>query len=476
MRVNMQYQDVVGLNTISLDQFEELHLATLDILDRVGVKIFEQEALALLKDAGAYVNGNLVRIPAWMVQEALSSAPCRIPICDRNGDKAMSLEKGRSYYGTGSDTPFTVDIETGQRRPSTKQDVINAAIINDSMENTDFVMSLALASDVPKLDSYIHQFEAMALNTTKPIVYTAANRSDLEIIVGMAESIVGGPEALAENPFIILYDEPSSPLQHSKEAVEKLLYLAEKRLPVIYIPALMMGATGPVTSAGAIVVANCESLSGLVIHQLKAKGSPFVYGAGVPPLDMKTSVCSYGAPEEHLNCAVMVRMAQYYNLPVFTTSGCSDSQLFDQQAGMEAGFSLLASTLAGGNLIHDLGYIGAGLTSSMEMLVMCNEVVGMAKRFLRGIEINSETLALEVIENVGPGGNYFAEEHTFKYFKDHIWSTDLVNRQPFDHWKAAGAMDYGQRANHKVLAILENHKPEKLPIEVIDMIRAMTKR
>lgn len=476
MRVNMQFQNVVGLNTISFDQFEEIHLATLEILDRVGVRISDPEALALLKKAGARVDGNLVKIPASMVQDALASAPCRVPISTRSGERAMRLEKGRSYYGSGSDTPNTIDIKTGVRRLATKQDVINSTIIGDNLENIDFIMSLALASDVAKTDSYIHQFEAMALNTNKPIVYTASDRKDLEIIVEMAEVIAGGADALAANPFLILYDEPSSPLQHSGDAVQKLLFLAEKRLPVIYIPALMMGATGPVTAAGAIVVANCESLSGLVIHQLKAKGAPFIYGGGIPPLDMKTSVCSYGAPEEHLNCAVMVKMAQYYNLPVFTTAGCSDSQLFDQQAGMEAGFNLLASTLAGGNLIHDLGYIGSGMTSSMEMLVLCDETVGMAKQFLKGIEITPETLALDIIEKVGPGGNYFAEEHTFNNFKEHLWAPNLLNRQAYDNWRANGATTYAQRANERVKDILNNHKPEDLPIEVSNKVRELAKR
>ncbi len=470
MRVNMQFQQVVGLNTISYDQFEEIHLATLEILDRVGVRISDPEALALLKKAGARVDRNLAKIPASLVQDALASAPCRVPISNRSGERAMRLEKGRSYYGSGSDTPNTIDIETGVRRLATKQDVIESTIISDHLDNIDFIMSMALASDVPTADSYIHQFEAMVLNTSKPIVYTASNRRDLEIIVKMAEVVAGGAEALAANPFIILYDEPSSPLQHSEEAVQKLLFLAEKRLPVIYIPALMMGATGPVTAAGAIVVANCESLSGLVIHQLKSKGAPFIYGGGIPPLDMKTSVCSYAAPEEHLNCAVMVKMAQYYNLPVFTTSGCSDSQLFDQQAGMEAGFNLLASTLAGGNLIHDLGYIGSGMTSSMEMLILCNETVGMAKHFVKGISICPETLALDVIEKVGPGGNYFAEEHTFNNFKKHLWVPELLNRHSFDHWNSSGATTYGQRANEKARAILENHKPVILPAEVVNKI------
>ena len=471
----MKFQNSLGLNVLTNDQCDEIHFATLEVLDRVGVNVFEQEAIQLLKERGARVDGDRVHIPPWMVQEALSTAPCRVAMGNRDGDRAMFLEKGRSYYGTGSDTPYTVDIHNGQLRFSTKQDVANATIISDALSNVDFIMSLALASDVPKKNSYIHQFEAMVLNTNKPIIYTAADYKDLVDIVNMAEIIAGSPEALAANPFIALYDEPSSPLQHSEEAVQKLLYLAEKRLPVIYIPAVMMGATGPVTAAGSIVVANSETLSGLVIHQLKSKGAPFIYGGGVPPMDMRTQVCSYGAPEEHLNCAALISMAsQYYNLPVFTTAGCSDAMTFDQQAGMEAGFNLLSSSLAGGNLIHDLGYIGSGMASCMEMLVLCNETVGMIKHFIKGIEINSETLALEVIEKVGPGGNFFAEEHTFKNFKKHMYFPELLNRQAYDRWKEAGSTTYAQRANIKVKNILENHRPKELPKDVIDRVKEIS--
>jgi len=471
MRVNTNYQKTVGMTTISNDQFEELHFASLEILESVGVKVFEEEALALLKEAGAEVDGNLVRIPSWLVNESLSSAPCRVAVSNRSGERTMFLEKGRSYYGTGSDTPFTVDIDSGEIRAAKKQDVVNAARVCDSLNNIDFVMSLAIAGDVPTNDSYVQQFEAMVLNTKKPIIYTAGNRKDLVDIIKIAEVVAGGSDKLRKNPFLVLYDEPSSPLQHSEEAVEKLIYMAEKRLPVIYIPAVMMGATGPVTAAGSITVANCEILSGLVIHQLKAKGAPFVYGGGIPPLDMKTSICSYGAPEEHLNCAILVQMAQYYGLPVFTTAGCSDSQIFDQQAGMEAGFNILSSSLAGGNLIHDLGYIGAGKTSSIEMLLLCNEIVGMAKKFVKGVEINTETLALDIIEKVGPGGNFLSEKHTYNNFKEHLWFPELLNRQGYENWKNRDNMSFGQRANEKIKEILSSYKAEELSEEVTEKVK-----
>ena len=474
MRVNTQYQNKLGLNILTRDQCEEIHYATLQVLDDVGINVFEEEALALLKKGGAHVDGKRVRIPAWMVQEALVTAPCRVPVYNREGTPAMMLEKGRCYYGTGSDTPFTVDIYTGEPRKATKQDTVNFSRVCEHLDHIDFVMSMALASDAPTMNSYVHQFAAMVMNTRKPIVYTAANAKDLADIVGMAETIAGGADALAANPFVVLYDEPSSPLQHSAEAVEKLLYLAQKRLPVIYIPAVMMGATGPVTAAGALVVANCEILSGLVIHQLKMKGAPFIYGGGVPPMDMKTQVCSYGAPEEHQNCAALITMAaEYYHLPVFTTAGCSDAIVFDQQAGMEAGFNLLSSSLAGGNLIHDLGYIASGMTSSAEMLLLCDEAVGMIKHFIKGIEITPETLALDTIKSVGPGGNFLAEKHTLDHFKTHLYFPKLLNRQAYDKWEEAGAKNFGQRANQKVREILERQPTGSLSEDMAEKVKAI---
>jgi trimethylamine---corrinoid protein Co-methyltransferase len=475
MRANTQFQGRSGLNILSQDQFEEIHFATLEVLAHTGVKVNEAEALSLLKASGARVDGNQVFIPAWMVQEAVDSAPCSVPMANRSGKRVMILEKGRSYYGTGSDTPNTIDIENGEQRPSVKQDVINAAVLCDAMENIDFVMSMGMASDVPTHSAYVHQFEAMVLNTDKPIVYTADNLRDLKDIVQIAEIAAGGTVELAANPFMILYDEPSSPLQHSQDAIEKLLYLAQKRLPIIYAPAVMMGGTGPVTQAGAIIQANCETLSGLVIHQLKAKGAPFVMGGGIPPMDMKTSICSYGAPEEIKNCALMSTIAQYYNLPVFTTSGCSDAHTFDQQAGLEAGFSLLSSTLSGANIIHDLGYIGIGMTSCMEMIALCNEAVGMAKYFMRGLTLTEETKALNVMDEVGPGGNYFAHSHTFKHFKEEMFFPELLNRQPYERWKEAGSTTFGDRANRKIKEILKNHKAQKLDRELESQIMAVAK-
>lgn len=470
------FQAQPGLDFLSEDALQTLHFSTLKILERVGVHVHEEEALALLKGGGAYVEGNRVFIPPGMVKEALLTVPPCITIASRDRERALELEVGRSYFGTGSDTPFIQDPFTGERRATVKEDVILSTRLSEELPHLDFIMSLALASDVPRKISDLHHFEAMVLNTKKPILYTAHSSKTLRVIFEMASLVAGGERELAQNPFLVLYAEPSSPLIHTRDALEKLLLCAQRRLPVIYAPAIMLGATGPVTQAGSIVVANAEILSGLVIHQLKSPGAPFISGGGTPPLDMRTSICSYGDPRRDLGCISLVRLAQYYKVPVFTTAGCSDAQIFDAQAGMESGFNLLAAGLAGGNLIHDLGYIGVGMTASLEMLLLCNEAVAVVRRFLDGVTINEETLAFDAIEEVGPGGTFFDKEHTFQNFREEMTPTDLLNRMNYDAWSQEGKKTFQERAREKISSIKEREAQPTLPEDVVKGVKGLVER
>jgi trimethylamine---corrinoid protein Co-methyltransferase len=461
------------LINLTREKMEQLHLATLDVLENVGVKICEREALELLHGAGARVDGDLVKIPDYLVRRAVKSAPEKIAIYDREGNPAMPLEKDKIYYGTGSDTPYTIDLDSGLRRRTVKQDTINATIVTDALENLDFVMSMARASDVPAGRSDRHHFEAMTLNSTKPIIFDAFDRQGLIDIIEMASIVTGSKKTLVEKPYIIHYSQPTSPLVHPKASLEKLLTAAAERIPLVYAPAVMCGATGPVTTAGALVVANAEILSGLVVHQLKAEGAPFVYGGGTPPLNMITTVCSYGDPQGNLGTISLVELAHFYNLPSFTLAGCTDAQTFDQQAAMEAGFNLLISALSGGNLIHDLGYIGAGFTGSLEYLVLCNEGVGAVKFMTRGVEVNPATLALDLIKKAGPGGHFLTEQHTMDYFRSEMHFTRLFNRNTYENWQAAGAKSFGENANALLKEILQWHEVSPLSPAVEQAVKAM---
>jgi len=288
--------------------------------------------------------------------------------------------------------------------------------------------------------------------------------------------VAGSREALVARPFMLLFAQPSTPLQHSRDALSNLLLCAERKAPLLYVSAGMLGGTGPVTMAGSLVLVLSETLSGLVIHQLKNPGAPFVSGGATPQMDMRTFLCSYGAPELQLSCAAMVEMTRFYNLPVFTTAGCSDSHLFDQQAGMEAGYSILTQALAGGNLIHDLGYIGAGMTSSLEMLALCNEMAGIARHMVKGIEVTPETIAMEVIRTVGPGGNFLSEEHTGKNYKKNLCFTELFNRLDYTQWSDQGGKDFYARANGSVRQLLRSHEVPELPGEALKKMNIIVNR
>ncbi len=471
MYVNKNNLTTLGLNIMTDDQIERIHDGTMQILERVGVKVFEQESIELLDTAGAKVDGNLVKIPAWMVQEALQSAPKTVTLYSREGSAALNLEKGKIHYGAGSEVPFTVDLDSGKRRKVLRHDVYHSSRLIDALPQIDFAMSLGLISDVPVEFSDLYQFEAMLTSTRKPILFTCYNRSNLEWIIDTASLVAGSRENLEARPQIALYAEPTSPLVHSRDALEKVITCAAERIPLIYATTPMLGATGPVTVAGSLVVANAEILSGLVIHQLKAKGAPFIYGGGIPPMHMGTSICSYGGPERDRGCIALVRMSQYYGLPSFTTAGCTDAHTFDQQAGMEAGFNIAVAGLAGGNLIHDLGYMGVGMISCLEYLLLCNEAVGAVKNLLRGINVDEDHLALELIEKVGPGGHYLAEEHTMNHFRSELYFPQVLNRKNYDSWLESGGRTFSEEANIRVKYLLENHRGTELPPSTLQEIR-----
>jgi len=475
--INSNYvaQMTPGMRVLSDDQCEHVHQATLELLRRTGVQVLVSEVRELLAKAGCWLDGARVRIPPHLVEWSIRTAPHRVVLCDRHGKPAMYLEGRKSYYGTGSDTPYVLDAYTGERRRAVLADVANVSRLIDALPHMDFIMCMGIASDVTESISDLYHFEAMVSHTVKPIVYTAWNRRNLEDIIEMAEAVAGGPDALQRNPFCALYSEPISPLTHAVESCEKLLYIAAKGLPVVYTPGMMTGASAPVTVAGGLLQANAELLSGLLICQLIREGAPVVCGGGILTMDMATGLISYGAPEFMLAMAALSEMGQYYHLPVFSFAGCSDAKIFDQQAAAEGALWMLIAALSGGNLIHDVGYVESGLTTSYEMIVAMDEIAGMVKRILRGAEISEETLALDVIDRVGPGGHFLAEEHTLRHFREN-WLPKLFDRGNRESWELAGRLTLGDRAAARAREILESHQPEPLDKAVAARLRAIIQR
>jgi trimethylamine--corrinoid protein Co-methyltransferase len=455
-------------------QLDEIHHSSLEILRRTGVRVHDGESLAMLTDAGCWVSDdNLVRFPASLVEDAVSSAPSRVVLCDRAGDPRLFLEGHSTFFGTGSDLPYTLDLETGERRSSLLSDVENACRLVDALPHLDFVMSMALPSNIPSATSDRHSFLAMAKSTVKPIVFTAWDADGLADIIRMAEIVAGGAEELARNPFLLAYLEPTSPLQHTKVVLQKVLLMADRGLPFVYAAGAVDGASVPVTTAGSLAVGNAESLSGLVIAQLRRKGTPFVLGSGNGPLDMRTMVATYASPEYLLHCLGMAELAhRYYHLPVWGFAGCSDSKVPDVQAGIESALWILWTALAGANLVHDVGYLESGMSCSLEMIVLGDEIIALVRRLLEGIRISPETLPLDVIHDVGPGGDYITAPHTTEHYRS-VWYPRVLDRRPYESWEQYGKPTAGEKARSIARDLLANHTPSPLPPEKLAALEAI---
>jgi trimethylamine--corrinoid protein Co-methyltransferase len=458
---------------LSDEQVREIHYATLEILSQTGVEMQDPQGREVLLEAGAWESHNRIKIPENLVTDAIDNAPSRIPMHDRLGNLTMPLELGKVFFGTGSDTTFTLDVETGERRRTTAQDVEDIARLCDALDNIDFIMSMSNPSDVPPDDLYIHEFAGMIRGSVKPNVYTAKDRADVEDIYRIAAAVAGGERALREKPFFLLYAEPISPLMLIEESLQKLIFCAEKGVPAGYIPSPNMGGGGPITLAGALALGNAECLAGLVIAELLNPGTPYIYGMNTAALDMKTTIISYGSPEWPLGMMAQMDLARYYNLPAWSAAGASDSKVVDAQAGIELTFSILANFLARATLVHDVGYIEYGSTSSMEALVIADEVIRQTRFLVEGVEVSPRTLALDATARVRPGGGYLADDHTLDSWRWAQWHPDIIDRQRYEDWVEKGSRDMSTRANERAKKILAEHEVPPLPEAAETLIEAI---
>jgi trimethylamine--corrinoid protein Co-methyltransferase len=453
----------VPLNRCSQAKCQKIHEASLEILERIGVALHLDEAVQLLRKAGAKVDDeNVVRIPSNLVEKALTTAPKEIIMSDRHGKPALHLGKSMCYYGPGSDCLNIIDHRDGKRREPKVKDVVDGVKLCDSLSNIDFVMSMVLPADVDQSMADRFQMEAMLNGTTKPIIFVSYDFSGCLDCVEMAEAVSGGAEALQKNPLVACYINVPTGLLHNEDSLQKLLFLADKNIPSLYIPSSTEGVSSPITTAGAVALDYAGVLAGLVLSQLKREGAPVIIpGMSPGPLDMRTTVTPYCDPEQGL----MQSMAKFYGLPMFSLGGASDSKIVDQQAAADASLSLLFETLIGSDLIHDLGYLESGLTFSLIHLAICDEIVDWIKALTKDVTVDEETLALDVIAKKGPRGNYLDTEHTLRHYRER-WYPDLFERSSYDSWIEQGGKTLGERAADKVEQILSDHEPEPLPARI----------
>jgi trimethylamine--corrinoid protein Co-methyltransferase len=451
-----------------------IYEAALEIMETVGQRVHHAGALELLRDAGCTVTEpDLVCVPRKLVEQARATAPNMIEVFDRTGAPAMSLGGYNAYFGNGSAVTSVYDVDTGEHRPTVLGDGVEAARLCDALPMIDFVMAYAHPGGVDPHVALLESFRAMAVNTTKPLVAVAENAADLEVMWRIACELRGGAEELRAKPYFALYVEPTSPLRHPVESVDKLMLCADWGVPAVYSTSPLAGGTAPITVAGHIAQGTAESLFGLVIHQLRKPGAPFLFGIGPAVLDMGTMQSAYNAPEYLMGYLCAIEMARWLDVPNWGYAGTTDSQVIDAQAGMEAAELTFLSLAAGSNLNHDIGYIDYGMTASLELIVIMDEYLALNRRIFAGVEVTPETLAVDTIRQVGPGGDFLGSKHTAKHVRTAQWRPTIINRQGYVRWQEEGGLDLREKARFKALKILETHRPEPLAADTAARIDAL---
>jgi trimethylamine--corrinoid protein Co-methyltransferase len=459
-KTNYQVNATPTFQVLTEDEIEAIYFSALTVLYQTGVRVYDEEGVRVAYEGGAIVedtkeDSSLVKIPPWLVDKALATLPRKVVVTGPDRQYRMELYKNQIYFGTGSDCPFVLDPYTGERRRAVYEDVKNLARLAQALPNIDFHMSLGIVQDV-QVGTYDRwQYLAMLEGTSKPINITAVDIDGLKDQLEMATIRVGGKEEWRKGPVFSLYIEPVSPLSHSKEVVQKLLFATDNEIPFVYTPCPLAGATAPCTLAGTAVQALTESLFGIVLSQIRRPGAPLIIGGLMSNMDMLTTVYCYGSPEMALLSAAYTDITKWLGVPEYETAGCSDAKMFDEQAALEATMNIATAALVGGNMIHDVGYLEQGLTGSMEMMVASDEIIDMVKRILRGVPVTDETEALEVMDQVGPGGHFLDHDHTVSRFRTEIWRPKLIDRLNWENWTAAGSKTYRQRVHERVIGILE---------------------
>lgn len=429
-----------------------VHAATLELLADLGVDVRYEPALAMYQAAGASVDGRRVRIPARLVEEALKSAPREWLVKPRGGDtEPLVLRDGEVHYGTGSDVLYVRDPDTGERRRALRADVEGMAALCEKLPNIDFVMSMGLPEDAPQEIDDLVQVVAMLRGTRKPLLVAPRDGSVLARMQEMAAEC-GEKESFA------IYAMPSPPLMHDPDALTKVIGCAQLQIPLIYAPAPNMGATGPRTITGAVMMGNAETLSGLVLHQHVNPGAPFVYGVGAGAMNMRTMTDAYLAPDSLLAQHVGVDLARHYGLPSFAYAGMSDSKTLDEQWSAEAALSTVYGAFTKATLLHDVGYLESGLQSTYESIVFGDELIGYVRQFMRRVPVDDYALAMDEIKAVGPGGNFLGTRYTRKHHRE-FWTPGLLDFSVHDRWAADGEKTLIDRIRAKVALLRGSERP-----------------
>ncbi|HEB31656.1 MAG TPA: hypothetical protein ENI15_12405 [Spirochaetes bacterium] len=448
------------MSFLSEAELDAVHRASMEILEKTGISVGSREALDILKRSGAKVDyeNEMAWIPPNLVEEALKRAPRQIKYCGRNPKNDFVLNTGKPHFCADGGYPFVYDLETGERKYSTKKDLAVNTVIADYLDHVDLIWLLGGCGDVPDPLLHVYNMYTTMKNTEKHFEGDSTNAMEAGYQIEIASAIAGGREELKARPIFSMVICVISPLRFDKGMTEAGLKLAEAGVPLVIYPMPMAGVSAPVSLAGTMAVSNAEFLGGLVIYQFASSGAPIVYAADTGTADFRTGAGIH-SPEAILMNLGLEQLARFYDLPRETGNMGTGSKILDAQSGYEKAIGLIPSLMNAPDILLGLGALESCRITCPESLVIDNEIIDYALRYIRGIEVNKNTLAVDVIHGVGPRGNYLGEKHTVEHYKER-WESRIADISAFETWEKQGSKPLHTVAGEKVEQILATHKPE----------------
>ena len=466
------------LETCILSQAEitEIHKTSIHILERTGMLVHHDQMLGLLAEAGARVDvqAKRARLPEQLIMESINQAGKQYTLHGRDRTRTARFGYGDFVMMSSPGQYSWIDSHTGNRREARIGDVHEAIALGDALENIGIVGSMAQPASVPESYRDVFLTGELLKGTVKPTRCWVKNGQSARYILELYRTVAGGEAALKKQPMVESLLEPISPLQLPKDGLDIVREFARAGQPVSISPMAMTCGTAPGTLAATLTQENAEIIAGIVVTQLFAPGTPVMYG-GIPHImDPRTSICSFGSPEQGLMAAAMVQMAGRYGFAAYVNVGLTDAKLPDAQAGAEKASSLLLAALAGADTFGHCGICGTDHAGSLLWLSLDNEVAEYVKRIARGFEVDAEKVAAEVVQKVGPGGNFLAEEHTVRNFRQELWLPGPAwTRQSWDGWAESGSLSMTERITEQVKQILGDHQPRPLETELVRQVDAI---
>jgi trimethylamine--corrinoid protein Co-methyltransferase len=455
---------------------EQIHAGALDVLERTGVWVEMDDAIDVFDDGGCHVarESRVVRIPPQIVEQALRDTPGEVALYDVTSTKVTTLGSDGVTFTTFAEGIMTNDLVTGLNRPSTLQDIADAARICDWASELDVLTLPVGARDYPDFPE-AHGMAAALKNTTKPLACSAADRADLQTCIELCAIVAGGKDALRERPFFAAAIGSTAPLQLTRACTDPLLLSAREGLPLALTTTVMSGATGPQTLAGALVLHLAETLAMTTLFQLAERGGKAMWTSCTMPMDLRFAVPASGAPEAALLSACAAQLGRRCGVASVTNGLWTDSKVADAQAAHEKTLNALASAMAGPNMVFGAGQLESGFTLDLGQLLIDNDIAAMIRQYVGGVAVSEETLALEEIHAVGPKGMFLSRDHTVRHMREGS-RPHLLNREGRERWQDEGAMDLATRANAEARRILAEHQPDPLPAEIVAAIDRLLAR